>query len=265
MKRIPIKKIFKKIKPLTSEEYIKGLRSQGAFIGKGTFFFAPKTTYVDSVKPWLISIGEYCKITSRVTILAHDYGRSVVRYTYGENLGGSAPVEIGNNVFIGMNAVILMGTTIGDNCVIGAGTVVKGKIPNNSVVAGNPGRIICTLEEYYEKRKRAIVGEAVACVKHSLKYRDTIPSVKEMGDGFAWLYLPRVQETIEQYPYFFDLSGDNKETIIKDFFSTKGLWSSYEEFISYADKEEIFWGGGIRNYNRRLRENNINVQEYVAA
>ncbi len=229
-----IKELLKKIRPLSSDEYIRALKAQGATIGKGTYFFAPKATYFDSVKPWLITIGEYCKITSHVTILAHDYSRSVARYVYGENWGGAAPVEIGDNVFIGMNAIILMGTTIGNNCIIGSGAVVKGNIPSNSVVAGNPGKVICTLDEYFKKRKEKVVSEAVACVKHSLKYRGKIPTIKEMGDGFAWLYLPRMQETISQYPSFFDLSGDDSERIKDDFFNMAGLWDSYEEFIQYV-------------------------------
>lgn len=54
-------------------------------------------------------------------------------------------IQIGNNVFIGMRALILKGVTIGDNVVIGAGSVVTKKIPSNSVYAGIPARRICSL------------------------------------------------------------------------------------------------------------------------
>lgn len=60
---------------------------------------------------------------------------------------------IGNNVFIGMNAIILMCTKIGNNIIIVAGSVVSGNLDSNSVYAGNPEKKICILEEYCEKMK----------------------------------------------------------------------------------------------------------------
>ena len=49
---------------------------------------------------------------------------------------------IGNNVFIGINCIILSNTTIGDNCIIGAGSVLRGHFPENSVIAGNPAQVL---------------------------------------------------------------------------------------------------------------------------
>ncbi len=53
-----------------------------------------------------------------------------------------APVEIGDNVFVGMGARILKGARIGDDAVIGAGSVVTGEIPAGVVAAGNPARVV---------------------------------------------------------------------------------------------------------------------------
>lgn len=49
-------------------------------------------------------------------------------------------------MWIGLNALILKGTIIGDNCVVGAGAVVKGKFPANCVIAGNPAKIVKRFE-----------------------------------------------------------------------------------------------------------------------
>lgn len=70
----------------------------------------------------------------------------------------NVPVTIGNNVWIGANAVILPGVHIGDNSVIGAGSVVTKDIPENVVAVGNPCRILREIGEhdniyYYKDRK----------------------------------------------------------------------------------------------------------------
>lgn len=59
--------------------------------------------------------------------------------------GSPRPVVIGNNVWLGVNAVVLKGVTIGDNTVIGANSVVSRDIPANVVAAGNPCRILKTI------------------------------------------------------------------------------------------------------------------------
>lgn len=52
-------------------------------------------------------------------------------------------VSIGENVFIGTGSTVLMGTTIGDNCIVGSNSEVKGDFPRDSVIAGNPAKVIC--------------------------------------------------------------------------------------------------------------------------
>ena len=57
-------------------------------------------------------------------------------------MGIYGPIKVGNNTYFGVHCTILPGSTIGSNCVIGAGSVVRGVIPDNSVVMGNPAKVI---------------------------------------------------------------------------------------------------------------------------
>jgi len=59
----------------------------------------------------------------------------------------SKPIVIGRNCFIGCNSIILKGTILGDGCVVGAGAVVSGKFEENSVIVGNPAKVIKKLEQ----------------------------------------------------------------------------------------------------------------------
>ena len=146
-----IKKILKRIvfgHRCSSEAYVAYLRKIGMKIGGGTVFFAPQNVCIDVTRPWLIYIGNNVQITSGVTILTHGYDWAVVKGVYGEILGSSGEVRIGNNVFIGMNSTILKGAKIGNNVIIGANSLVNKDIPDNVVVAGNPAVVVSSLESY---------------------------------------------------------------------------------------------------------------------
>ena len=97
---------------------------------------------------WLIEIGDNVTMAPRVHILCHDAStKQFLNYT---KIG---PVTIGSNVFIGAESVVLPGVTIGNNVIIGANSTVTHDIPDNTVAAGSPARVICTLDEYLEKER----------------------------------------------------------------------------------------------------------------
>lgn len=91
-----------------------------------------------------ISIGDYTNIGGNVKILDNDFHPvdAAARLADDKNRIGTAPVKIGKNCFIGCNVLILKGSEIGDNCVVGAGAVVSGKFEADCVIAGNPAKII---------------------------------------------------------------------------------------------------------------------------
>ena len=211
--------------------YIEYLRKNNIYVGEHTIFYSPRHTSVDIQKPYLVSIGSYCKITTGVIILAHDYSISVARRVFGEFAGGTAPTKIGDNCFLGMNSIILPGTTIGNNCIVGAGSVVGGAYPDNVVIAGNPAKVICALDEYYEKRKNRWVDDAKKCALEIYHNTGRRPTIEEMEDGFYWLYTQRSQENIDNHNNFFTLTGDDYEDICSKFLTTEPVYSSFDDFL----------------------------------
>lgn len=181
----------------------------------------------------MIEIGEYCKITKGCIILQHDYSRSVLRRKYGRVIGESQKTIIGDNVFIGVNSVVLMGTTIGNDVVVGAGSVVRGKIPDGVVIAGNPARIICTLDEYKSKREKRCIDEAKnTAIEFYTKY-GRIPSEREMG-AFWPLFSQKNISRLREKGIFTNLSGDEEEEIISYWIADKAPFDSYDEFLYYC-------------------------------
>lgn len=107
-------------------------------LGKNVFF--NKNVSITCLKK--IIIGNNVKIANNVVIVDHDhdYKNDMTKYK-------KQDICIGNNVWIGANVVILKGTIIGDNSVIGAGSVVKGIYNPNSIIVGNPGKTIKNWKE----------------------------------------------------------------------------------------------------------------------
>lgn len=99
-----------------------------------------------------IKIGDYTNIGGNVKILDHDFHpiEAEARKMNNMSMVAKKAIIIGENVFIGCNSILLKGTEIGDNSVVGAGSVVSGKFPANVIIAGNPARIIKSLENKTE-------------------------------------------------------------------------------------------------------------------
>jgi acetyltransferase-like isoleucine patch superfamily enzyme len=87
-----------------------------------------------------IEIGSNCAIAWNTTIIDTDFHH--IYYPDGRENQLTAPVKIGDKVWIGCNCTILKGVTIGDNAVIGANTLVNKDVPPNCLAVGNPMRII---------------------------------------------------------------------------------------------------------------------------
>ncbi|HEX8514898.1 MAG TPA: acyltransferase [Bacteroidia bacterium] len=87
----------------------------------------------------VVQIGKNCAISWGGTIIDDDH--HTISYA-DKNENGRNHVKIGDHVWIGCNCVILKGTEVGNNCVIAAGSVVKGVFPENCLIGGNPAKIL---------------------------------------------------------------------------------------------------------------------------
>lgn len=90
-------------------------------------------TVLDKTFPQGIHIGEESYFASGAIMFSHDFARSLKTHTY-----------LGKRCFVGANAIIMPGIKIGDEVIVGSGAIVTKDVPSNSIVAGNPARIIKT-------------------------------------------------------------------------------------------------------------------------
>lgn len=142
-----IKTILRRLLFRLRADYTTGqLVEMGMRVGKN--FLRMHGTILDPSHCWLITIGDNVTLAPRVHILAHD--ASTCHHLGYARIGR---VDIGDNVFVGADTVVLPGVSIGDNSIIGANSTVTKNIPANVVAAGNPAKIICTIDEYIARNK----------------------------------------------------------------------------------------------------------------
>jgi acetyltransferase-like isoleucine patch superfamily enzyme len=104
--------------------YLKGMNiSSGSLVST--------KAKLDTTNPRGVHIGNESYIAFGATILTHDFVRDIHVDTY-----------VGSRTFIGANSIVLPGIRIGDNCIIGAGSVVTKDVPSNCIAVGNPARVI---------------------------------------------------------------------------------------------------------------------------
>jgi acetyltransferase-like isoleucine patch superfamily enzyme len=119
---------------LRGDPSLERLVAQGLTLGVGTHISRP--IYIDQLHPWLITIDDYVTLGPYVAIITHD--ASLGQHTGQTRLG---QVVLRKRVYVGVGAILLPGTTIGEDSVVGAGAVVHGEIPPASLVMGNPAKV----------------------------------------------------------------------------------------------------------------------------
>lgn len=198
----------------SSDRLIGYLRKKGVEIGNNCKFRVPLSAQIDVTRPYLIKIGNNVDMNANFKIYTHDWASLVFIAKYKQMVNSAGKVAVGDNVYFGADVTILRGVTIGDNCVIAAGSVVTHSIPSNSVAAGVPCRRICSIDDYFQKRISEALPEAVLVVKEFEK---------------KYGRYPKEGELIEEKIFY-----SNKKSLLPKTFA------SYVEFIEYCKnlKEE---------------------------
>ncbi|MDH6251909.1 acetyltransferase-like isoleucine patch superfamily enzyme [Chryseobacterium sp. H1D6B] len=144
-----ILKLFSISQNIYDKSYIEVCKNRGMKVGKDVIFVAAPDF---GSEPYLIEIGGRTKITANCRFITHDGAmyviRSMEKYKDARNFGR---IKLGKNCFVGNSCTFLPGSQMGDNCILGAGSVLNSSMPDNSVYAGVPAKFICTIEEYGDK------------------------------------------------------------------------------------------------------------------
>lgn len=138
---------------INSDKRNKYLKKKNIFYSMGdNVFFQPRIIPSD---PKLIKFHNNIVVTSNVTFVNHDvFHMGLNNLQKGTFPYTQYPIEIMDNVFIGCNATIMGNVRIGPNAIVAAGSVVTKDVPEGTVVAGNPAKVIESFDEYIEKRQK---------------------------------------------------------------------------------------------------------------
>ena len=217
----------------STEDYICYLKKIGVEIGEDVVIYRPMNTTIDIQNPHLLKIGNHVMITGPVTILTHDFSWSVLKHKYGDIVGNQRITILEDNIFVGWGSTILAGSHVGSNSIIGANSVVSGELEGNAVYAGNPAKKIMSLDEYYEKRKKKQLIEAVNYVKSYKETFGCFPQMEKLDEYFFLFFNPTDEIQKKTFDFKLHLLGNYEETITKAK-NNCPMFSSYEEFLDYC-------------------------------
>ena len=225
-------RIFNKLKKINAysspSRYVKYLRKHGCQIGNNFAIYGKlKSISIDLTRPSLVTIGDNVSINSNFSLMTHDFVSGVFLHLYNDFIPSSGAVKIGNNVSFGINCTVLKGVTIGDNCFIAAGAVVTRDIPANCIAGGVPAKVICSIEDYYNKRQEL-------CIKEAFTYARSI--TERYGRK------PVPADFWEEFPLFVDAHNINdypeipiKRQLFNDSIYQKWMRKHHAVFASFED------------------------------
>jgi len=149
--RSVLKRLTGRFKPKPSQEdadelIVQKLRATGVKIGRNCRIYSNDF----STDPFLVTIGDNVLIAGGVKMLTHN-GAARLLKARRPLIQSFGKIEIESDCFIGENVIVLPGTHIGRGSIIGAGAVVRGSVPENALVIGNPGQVVGRASLFLER------------------------------------------------------------------------------------------------------------------
>lgn len=155
--------------PAAAVEYA---RDYGVTVGKNCrIYLSSLLSY--GPEPFLIEIGDNVFISGNVQFITHDGGINIFKKDMNNIVGNYGKIKIGNNCFIGFRAIILPNVQIGDNSIVCAGAVVADSFPENSIIMGNPAKLIFKTSIY--KKLKLSSKLTITNDIHPFPYFDMLP------------------------------------------------------------------------------------------
>ena len=216
----------------SAKRYEVFLKKKGISIGSNIFWGKIKTIEIDYSRPLLVEIGDNVRLNTGLTLLTHDASTQVFRNLFHDFLSSSGRIKIGNNVYFGRHCTVLKGVEIGDNCIIGYGSIVTKSIPANSVAVGRPAKVISSIEDYYKKRKQVALEEAFEYARIIYKKTGRKPTIAEM---------------YEEFPFYLDGNAPDPGLKLSVAYQTRGFYEEWKQShkAPFASFDEFLKAAGI--------------------
>lgn len=144
------------------------------------------------------------------------------------HLGGG---RIGNNVVIGRDVTMLKGSSIGNNSVVALGSVITKPMPDNSVIAGVPARVLCSLDEYYKKRKNKQIEEALEYGRSIIERFGRQPRIEDFSEEWV-LFLSKQEYEGNEFVRKQVVSRLKGYVDIDDFLVREKPFHCFEDFLA---------------------------------
>ena len=155
---------------------VNRLRKWGAIIGDDVELICVRCGRKDAT---CLKIGNHVTLTYTM-IFTHD--ASPQRFV-GHGINRVGRVVIGDNVFVGRHSIIFPNVKIGNNVIIGAGSIVNKNIPDNVVAAGNPCRVICSIDDYVKKTKQNMINNTFWNIKRDKMTKEQLKEFNKKING----------------------------------------------------------------------------------